>query len=78
LLLLAGTLVPPQAVRADRVQEPNASALIAAVNNLRLANGLAPLNTHPILMQVAQSQSDALLATEGAVGHGRPNGMILT
>ncbi len=58
--------------------EPTASDLIAAVNNLRLANGLAPLNVHPILMQVAQSQADALLATEGAVGHSRPNGMTLT
>jgi LysM repeat protein len=78
LLLLAWILAPSQIVRADRVQEQSASTLITAVNNLRLANGLAPLNTHPILMQVAQSQADALLATEGAVGHGRPNGMTFT
>lgn len=80
LILL--TLTPPRMVLAhssvDHAQEPTASELITAVNNLRLANGLAPLNAHPVLMQVAQSQADALLATEGAVGHTRPNGMTFT
>jgi LysM repeat protein len=77
-LLLAWSLKPMQSASAGRLLEPNASELMAEVNNLRLANGLAPLNAHPILMQVAQSQADALLASEGAVGHGRPNGMSLT
>jgi LysM repeat protein len=78
VLLLAWSLKPIQSASAGRLLEPNASELMAEVNNLRLANGLAPLNAHPILMQVAQSQADALLASEGAVGHGRPNGMSLT
>ncbi len=80
LILL--TLTSPRMALAhssvDHALEPNASELIAAVNNLRLANGLAPLSVHPILMQVAQGQADALNATRGAVGHGRPNGMTLT
>jgi hypothetical protein len=52
--------------------------LISAVNNFRLAYGLAPLAEHPILMQAAQMQADALLATSGAVGHTRPNGITFT
>ena len=59
-------------------REPTPSELITEVNSLRLANGLNALNAHPILMQVAQSQSDTLLATEGAAGHSRPNGTTLT
>lgn len=78
LLLLAALLAPTQTVSAQPAREPSASALIAEVNALRVANGLAPLNTHPILMQVAQSQADTLLATEGAAGHSRLNGMTLT
>lgn len=49
------------------------SQLIDAVNSLRLANGLAPLPIHPILMQTAQSQADYMAAT-GVVTHARPNG----
>lgn len=78
LSLATVLLWPMQSASAVRWQEPTASELIVEVNNLRLANGLAPLNTHPILTQVAQSQADALLASEGAVGHGRPNGISLT
>ena len=81
-VLLLLTLTSPRMALAhssvDHALEPTASELITAVNNLRLANGLAPLNVHPILMQVAQGQADALNATDGAVGHGRPNGMTLT
>jgi LysM repeat protein len=76
LLLLALTL--PRMASASRAYEPTPAELIAAVNNLRLARGLPPLTVHPILMQVAQSQADALLATGGAVGHTRPNGITLT
>ena len=76
--LLAWGLFPRQAVSAAPRLEPSASELIAEVNSLRLANGLNALASHPILMQVAQSQADALLATEGAAGHSRPNGMTLT
>jgi uncharacterized protein YkwD len=49
------------------------SQLIDAVNSLRLANGLAALPVHPILMQSAQSQADYMAAT-GIVTHARPNG----
>lgn len=52
--------------------------LIEAVNNLRIANGLHALSFHPILMQTAQQQADALLASEGAVGHTRPGGISYT
>ena len=49
------------------------SQLIDAVNNLRIANGLAPLPVHPILMQSAQAQADYMAAT-GIVTHSRPSG----
>ena len=80
VLFLLGVwfLIPGSMVRASPFLEPSPGELIAAVNNLRLANGLAPLETHPVLMQTAQGQADALLATEGAVGHTRPNGMTFT
>jgi uncharacterized protein YkwD len=77
-LFLLAWVFKPQTASAESWREPSASELINEVNNLRIANGLAPLSTHPILMQTAQSQADALLATEGAIGHGRPNGMTFT
>ena len=58
--------------------QPTASELINAVNDLRIAYGLPPLNVNSILMYVAQSQADYLLTTDGASGHGRANGMSLT
>jgi len=77
-LLGVSYLIPGSKVWASPFHEPSPGELIAAVNNLRLANGLAPLETHPVLMQTAQGQADALLATEGAVGHARPNGITFT
>jgi uncharacterized protein YkwD/LysM repeat protein len=53
------------------------SDVINAVNDLRLANGLNVLTVHPVLMQVAANQANALTASEGAVGHQRPCGMTL-
>lgn len=53
------------------------SEVINAVNNLRLANGLNALAVHPVLMQVAANQANALAASEGAVGHQRPCGLTL-
>lgn len=53
------------------------SDVINAVNDLRLANGLNSLTVHPVLMQVAANQANALAASEGAVGHQRPCGMTL-
>ena len=49
--------------------------MIEAVNALRIANGLLPLNTHPVLMQVAQWEANAIAG--GAPGHTRPNGLTL-
>lgn len=53
------------------------SQLIAAVNNLRLSNGLPALSVHPILNQSAQSQADYMAAT-GNVTHARPGGITYT
>lgn len=58
--------------------QPSPLELINAVNVLRLSHGLPPLRTHPILMQTAQSQANALLGSDGAVGHSRPAGMTFT
>lgn len=81
-LLLASMVVfawLPQVRAAALPSHPTSAAeLITAVNNFRIASGLAPLSEHPILMQVAQNQADALLATEGQVGHSRPNGITFT
>ncbi|MEP0804193.1 MAG: LysM peptidoglycan-binding domain-containing protein [Chloroflexota bacterium] len=56
---------------------PTPADIINAVNAFRLANGLSALTVHPILMQVAALQANALAASEGAVGHQRPCGMTL-
>ncbi|MFZ5884405.1 MAG: CAP domain-containing protein, partial [Chloroflexota bacterium] len=56
---------------------PTPADIINAVNNFRLANGLNPLTVHPVLMEVAAQQANALAASEGAVGHQRPCGMTL-
>ena len=54
---------------------PTASEVIEAVNALRIANGLLPLNPHPVLMQVAQWEANAIAG--GAPGHTRPGGLTL-
>jgi len=56
---------------------PSPADIVNAVNNLRLANGLNALSIHPVLMEVAAQQANALAASEGAVGHERPCGMTL-
>lgn len=56
---------------------PAPADVINAVNNLRLAHGLNPLTVHPVLMEVAAQQANALAFSEGAVGHQRPCGMTL-
>lgn len=56
---------------------PSPADIINAVNAFRLANGLNALLVHPVLMQVAAQQANALAASEGAVGHERPCGMTL-
>jgi len=64
--------------RVQQGKQPTPMDLIAAVNQLRVERGLNALTVHPILMQTAQMQADALLASGGAVGHTRPNGMSYT
>jgi len=51
--------------------------VINAVNNLRLSNGLNALAAHPVLMEVAAEQANALAGTEGVIGHERPCGISL-
>lgn len=51
--------------------------LIDAVNGLRISYGLAPLPSHPILMQSAQAQAD-YMASSGQVTHSRPGGITYT
>jgi len=80
LFLLTGIFQGPKvAVSILSLQEqPTPTELINAVNNLRLSRGLNALNVDPILSQTAQSQADALLASDGAIGHDRPNGITFT
>ena len=54
---------------------PTPAEVIQAVNQLRIAHGLLPLNTHPVLMQVAQWEANAIAG--GAAGHTRPGGLTL-
>lgn len=57
--------------------EPSPVDIINAVNSLRLASGLNALNVHPVLIEVAAQQANALAASEGAIDHERPSGMTL-
>ncbi len=78
LLALILSLLPPKDVLAHpQTQDnpPTPAEVIEAVNALRIANGLLPLNTHPVLMQVAQWEANAIAG--GAPGHTRPNGLTL-
>ena len=54
---------------------PTPAQVIEAVNGLRLAYGLTPLNMHPVLMQIAQTEADGIAA--GMPGHWRPNNITL-
>ncbi|MGC8856796.1 MAG: CAP domain-containing protein [Anaerolineae bacterium] len=65
--------LPPQPIPLNDA----ASDLIAAVNALRLSNGLPPYNIHPILMQTAQNQAN-YMASIGVVTHEGPGGISLT
>lgn len=82
LLLFVLTLLnvfPSKEVTAKPTRYPitTPAQMIEAVNNLRVSYGLAPLATHPILMQSAQSQADYMAAT-GNVTHARPGGITYT
>jgi hypothetical protein len=63
LLTLAFSLFSPKEVAADSQSQetpPTPAEVIQAVNQLRIAHGLLPLNTHPVLMQVAQWEANAI------------------
>jgi LysM repeat protein len=75
--LIVGLFSPKKVFAEPLAQEtiPTASEVIEAVNALRIANGLLPLNPHPVLMQVAQWEANAIAG--GAPGHTRPGGLTL-
>lgn len=78
LLALTFGLLPPKEVSARPLPQedpPTAWEVIEAVNALRIANGLLPLNPHPVLMEVAEWEANAIAG--GAGGHTRPNGLTL-
>lgn len=70
ILLSAIILLPAMKTQA---QAGTAAQMIAAVNQLRANNGLAPLQEHPILMSIAQSHSE-YQASRGQGGHYGPGG----
>jgi LysM repeat protein len=49
--------------------------VINAVDNLRVSNGLAPLTTHPVLVQIAQAEANGIAT--GYDGHWRPLNLTL-
>ena len=82
LLLAFFVVVLPKSVFAgasnissQQQGQPTADEVINAVNALRLAYGLAPLNVHPVLMQVAQEEANGI--ANGMGGHWRPNNLTL-
>jgi uncharacterized protein YkwD len=77
-LLLTLILLPSRQVFAGPLTDPEtttAAQVVKAVNSLRENNGLSPLNVHPVLMQVAQTEADGI--ANGMPGHWRPNGLTL-
>lgn len=60
------TQAKSSAPQPSRVSSPY--DLIAAVNNLRAANGLSPYQVNPILMTIAQAHAEYMAAT-GSVTH---------
>ena len=86
LIIFISALLSPLPVRASpngsehgesRAAGADPYALVAAVNDLRAANGFPPLNVHPILMQTAQAQADYMAST-GSVTHTGPGGTSVT
>ena len=73
LLITASSLLSKPSFRVEAARLSTPSDLIAAVNSLRMANGLPPYNPHPILMQIAQAHADYMAAT-GSVTHYGPSG----
>jgi uncharacterized protein YkwD len=77
VVLVTALGLPPQLRGSARGPnsgpQANAYEVIAAVNALRSSNGLPAYNTHPILMQTAQTQANYMAAT-GQVTHYGPDG----
>lgn len=76
-ILMPGVLPQGSVSARPRLNITSPSQLIDAVNGLRISYGLAPLPSHPVLMQSAQAQADYMAAT-GIVTHARPGGMTYT
>ncbi len=68
---------PTPTADAPTPSEPQFTAwdLIERVNDLRVAAGLASLEAHPVLMQVAQIEANGIAAGYG--GHWRPDNLTL-
>ena len=75
LVCLFLSLGTPQKEISAQDAGATAAEVIQAVNQLRIQNGLLPLNAHPALMQVAEWEANAIAG--GAPGHTRPNGLTL-
>jgi uncharacterized protein YkwD len=81
LLLTIFAVLSPFQIAVVQAETPNpqstptAEELIKAVNALRRANGVSPLRTHPVLMQIAQTEADGIAA--GNNGHWRPSNISL-
>jgi len=76
LVMTLATLFSFQVVDAQESKPmPTPVELINTVNALRLANGLPPLNMHPVLLQIAQTEVEGIAA--GIGGHWRPSSITL-
>ena len=75
MLLVLYFRISPQKEVSAQDSHPTAADVIQAVNQLRIAHGLLPLNTHPVLMQIAEWEANAIAG--GAPGHTRPDGLTL-
>ena len=75
LLILGFLLLALPAVQPARAQAPSAYDLIAAVNELRAANGLPAYEVAADLMGYAQSHSD-YMASSGNITHTRADGSM--
>lgn len=75
LLLVGLGFTAPAADASAAAPRQSASQLIAEVNDFRAANGMGPLTVDPILMLVAQEQSDYNAAT-GELSHYGPSGQL--
>jgi uncharacterized protein YkwD/LysM repeat protein len=77
LLVALATSLIPGSTQAQPLPAPpiqSGSDLLAAVNSLRLSQGLPAYAANPILMQIAQAHADYMAATGGAYGHTGPGG----